>query len=167
MKKMWRKNDGVSPVIATILMVAITVVLAAVLYVMVIGFRPPINNASAGSWTDVRATSQTSGIAKFGAFTGNIEPISLRVFVMENGTDVGYISWGSNIDPSMVNWNNGPDGATVTYFDYDPSGGQVNAGDYIELSGLLSGTTYSFETYNVATTSILPMTGDNPLFSTP
>jgi archaeal type IV pilus assembly protein PilA len=32
------KKDAVSPVIATILMVAITVVLAAVLYVMVMGF---------------------------------------------------------------------------------------------------------------------------------
>lgn len=38
MKQIWKKNDAVSPVIATILMVAITVVLAAVLYVMVIGF---------------------------------------------------------------------------------------------------------------------------------
>jgi flagellin-like protein len=41
MKKTWaiRKDaEGVSPVIATILMVAITVVLAAVLYVMVLGF---------------------------------------------------------------------------------------------------------------------------------
>jgi len=39
MKKMWKKNNkAVSPVIATILMVAITVVLAAVLYVMVMGF---------------------------------------------------------------------------------------------------------------------------------
>jgi flagellin-like protein len=39
MKKIWaiRKDaEGVSPVIATILMVAITVVLAAVLYVMVL-----------------------------------------------------------------------------------------------------------------------------------
>ncbi|HPD09254.1 MAG TPA: type IV pilin, partial [Methanomassiliicoccales archaeon] len=36
---MWKKNTkAVSPVIATILMVAITVVLAAVLYVMVMGF---------------------------------------------------------------------------------------------------------------------------------
>lgn len=41
MKKVWafRKDaEAVSPVIATILMVAITVVLAAVLYVMVLGF---------------------------------------------------------------------------------------------------------------------------------
>ena len=41
MKKMWKMRkdkSAVSPVIATILMVAITVVLAAVLYVMVMGF---------------------------------------------------------------------------------------------------------------------------------
>jgi len=38
MQRIWKKNDGVSPVIATILMVAITVVLAAVLYVMVSGY---------------------------------------------------------------------------------------------------------------------------------
>jgi len=43
MKKIWKirkDKEGVSPVIATILMVAITVVLAAVLYVMVMGFGP-------------------------------------------------------------------------------------------------------------------------------
>jgi len=40
MKKIWairKSEEGVSPVIATILLVAITVVLAAVLYVMVLG----------------------------------------------------------------------------------------------------------------------------------
>jgi len=38
---MRKETDGVSPVIATILMVAITVVLAAVLYVMVLGIGGP------------------------------------------------------------------------------------------------------------------------------
>ncbi len=37
-------RDGVSPVIATILLVAITVVLAAVLYVMISGLVTPIGN---------------------------------------------------------------------------------------------------------------------------
>ena len=44
MKNIWKTRkdrDGVSPVIATILMVAITVVLAAVLYVMVMDFQTP------------------------------------------------------------------------------------------------------------------------------
>ncbi len=51
MKKMWKmkkSKEAVSPVIATILMVAITVVLAAVLYVMVMGFGSnPDNNPTA------------------------------------------------------------------------------------------------------------------------
>ncbi len=37
MKKIMKKEEGVSPVIATILMVAITVVLAATVYIMVAG----------------------------------------------------------------------------------------------------------------------------------
>ena len=57
MKKNWaiRKDaEAVSPVIATILMVAITVVLAAVLYVMVLGF------GSGGTSTPGRATDNHS-----------------------------------------------------------------------------------------------------------
>jgi flagellin-like protein len=45
MKKSWKNRSAVSPVIATILMVAITVVLAAVLYVMVIGFNQGTSSA--------------------------------------------------------------------------------------------------------------------------
>lgn len=48
MKKRWVTNadsSGVSPVIATILLVGITVVLAATLYVMVFGFGADTNNA--------------------------------------------------------------------------------------------------------------------------
>ncbi len=52
MKKMWKSSKGVSPIIATILMVAITVVLASVLYVLVSGYTggvgsPPISGALA------------------------------------------------------------------------------------------------------------------------
>ncbi len=43
MKKIWRNEEGVSPVIAVILMVGITVVLAAVLYVMVSGMMTSTN----------------------------------------------------------------------------------------------------------------------------
>ena len=47
LKKSMKNRSAVSPVIATILMVAITVVLAAVLYVMVMGFGDnPANNAT-------------------------------------------------------------------------------------------------------------------------
>jgi flagellin-like protein len=52
-KRHWRDRKGVSPVIATILMVAITVVLAAVLYVMVMGL---------GGDTAVTPTGQVTNV---------------------------------------------------------------------------------------------------------
>ncbi|MGB2825540.1 MAG: archaellin/type IV pilin N-terminal domain-containing protein, partial [Thermoplasmata archaeon] len=62
MKKTWaiRKDaEGVSPVIATILMVAITVVLAAVLYVMVLGFGGDTTTTPTSSLTK---SSVSSGV---------------------------------------------------------------------------------------------------------
>lgn len=46
-----RKNEAVSPVIATILLVGITVVLAATLYVMVFGFGTNTNNPPVADFT--------------------------------------------------------------------------------------------------------------------
>jgi archaeal type IV pilus assembly protein PilA len=70
MKKMWKiKKDksAVSPVIATILMVAITVVLAAVLYVMVMGFggsnggnAPAVTLAKTGNTVTIAINPQTA-----------------------------------------------------------------------------------------------------------
>ena len=63
MKKIWKKRknrEAVSPVIATILMVAITVVLAAVLYVMVMGFGTTGAQTPTGSFVGT-PTNQTTG----------------------------------------------------------------------------------------------------------
>ena len=49
MKEIYRKEKGVSPVIATILMVAITVVLAATVYIMVSNMGSVNTNHLAGS----------------------------------------------------------------------------------------------------------------------
>ena len=59
MKKVYkmRDEDAVSPVIATILMVAITVVLAAVLYVMVIGMGDVDDIASPLGLSDAGRTT--------------------------------------------------------------------------------------------------------------
>jgi flagellin-like protein len=67
MKRIWRNKEGVSPVIATILMVAITVVLAAVLYVMVSGYMTGGGGTPAsGSLTYLSGSSNpTEGNATF------------------------------------------------------------------------------------------------------
>jgi flagellin-like protein len=86
MKKIWKirkDSEAVSPVIATILMVAITVVLAAVLYVMVMGFGTGGNTAPTGSFTNVQKATSTAEKAFFGPFNKDVKPSDIKI-VLEN-----------------------------------------------------------------------------------
>ncbi len=99
MKAIIRKDeDAVSPVIATILMVAITVVLAAVLYVMVAGLITPTGNApkqigatitsSGGNWivtftsvpSGLTAATTTITMTTSAGVTGNVTGLALSSF---------------------------------------------------------------------------------------
>ena len=173
MKKIWKtrkEEEGVSPVIATILMVAITVVLAAVLYVMVVGLgggpppTPPV-----GTWIDVGAESSTQGILVFGSFSYDVKPIELKLIVKADGIDAGKITIPSNTgaSPQNLTWTDAPAGAYATYYDYSPDGGLINQGDKITLYGLSPGTSYSFEVYHNPTEGICSMTGQSDRFTTP
>ncbi|KYK30699.1 MAG: hypothetical protein AYK23_04430 [Candidatus Proteinoplasmatales archaeon SG8-5] len=169
MKRVWKKDDAVSPVIATILMVAITVVLAAVLYVMVIGFGGTGGSTPAGSWTSCAPTNQTAGQLTFGAFTADTQPLDIKIFVKVDGAAAGTMTIPSNTgaSPQDISWVGGPVGASATYFDYNPAGGQINSGDYITLTGLQPNTLYSFEVFHVPSDATVTMTGDGPSFNTP
>jgi flagellin-like protein len=171
MKRIWsvrKEKEGVSPVIATILMVAITVVLAAVLYVMVIQFggdRPDFPPTTA--WNDVGAQSTTEGKLVFGMFSYDVAPIEIRIHVKANGSDDGTITIPSSTAsaPQLLTWTGAANGESAIYYDYNPSGAKLNQGDYIELDGLLPGSTYSFELYHTVTEAIV--TGSATDFSTP
>ena len=172
MKNTWnirKNNDAVSPVIATILMVAITVVLAAVLYVMVIGFGGTETTAPAGQWNEAKATSQTEGELEFGTFTTSVPPISLEIIVKANGTAAGKITIPSNdgAAPQTMTWTwTGKTTEVAEYYDYSPGGATINSGDYITFTGLLPGTTYSFELFHVPSQSTVQMTGISGSFQT-
>jgi len=88
MKKIWtvrKDTEAVSPVIATILMVAITVVLAAVLYVMVLGFG---TDTSSTPSTTLSQSQITNGIKlTFGAVNADISWGDLS-FLLDDGTNV-------------------------------------------------------------------------------
>ena len=71
----WRKNKkrAVSPIIATILLVAITVVLAAVLYILISGLTKGPGNTPLGTAFNVgtpQNISTTTGTAPVGCTTG-------------------------------------------------------------------------------------------------
>jgi len=141
MKKIWtvrKDNEAVSPVIATILMVAITVVLAAVLYVMVLGFGTDTSSTPSTTLSD---TTITSGVKlTFGAVNEDIawEDIS---FLISDGTNSG--GW-SNLTAAMLSGGLGDTqvmqdvtigSLDVSFTIQDLSGnGKADQGDNIKLT---------------------------------
>jgi flagellin-like protein len=107
-KKEWRNRDGVSPVIATILMVAITVVLAAVLYVMVSGYMEGgATTPASGALTYViGSSSPVIGNATFNLALGNPESPQLSEVSMKVLDPVGNIvGWANGSNPAGGNFN--------------------------------------------------------------
>lgn len=153
MKKIWavrKDSEAVSPVIATILMVAITVVLAAVLYVMVLGFG---TDTSSTPTTTLSDTPITNGVkVTIGAVNEDIgwDQIS---FLLSDGTNSG--GWG-NLTVDMLDDGLGDTqtmqtltlgSLTVTFVIQDLSGnGKADQGDNIKLTAtsFLAATTYTF-----------------------
>lgn len=127
MKKAWiirRNEEAVSPVIATILMVAITVVLAAVLYVMVSGLiggtttaEPNVQFSAATSSANDTWTVTVAGVSEakeLGSFKA--------VLTKDAAQD-------SNLDPLA----HGSTSGNIHFSDLD-GGGKLSVGDYFTIT---------------------------------
>jgi flagellin-like protein len=121
MRKNWKDRKGVSPVIATILMVAITVVLAAVLYVMVMGFG--------GDNGGQAPTVSTSKNAANERIVISIDPATNITKFMIGGH--------SAFAPAGGNYSTGVNGLTFVDAGKD---GLVNTGDYFTYTSEVKGT---------------------------
>jgi len=141
MKKIWKirkDKSAVSPVIATILMVAITVVLAAVLYVMVMGFggststtAPTATLQKNGNQLTISISSQTNA-SKIGlAVTSGGSTNYYAIYTLAGTgatwtfakTNLGFVSTGDSITIT-------PTTATSVQLAYMPSntvGGTPNS----------------------------------------
>ena len=156
MKKIWaiRKDaEAVSPVIATILMVAITVVLAAVLYVMVLGFGGTSTQTPTSSLTKSTVTggdkftfapmskdtpwSDASILLTDGSATKTWTPLTTD---LDNGTTARFNTYtaAANLGTKWVN---------LTIVDL-AGNGYINQGDYITLT-VGTGTFSNTVTYTV------------------
>lgn len=146
MKKIWKirkQEEAVSPVIATILMVAITVVLAAVLYVMVMGgIGPPPDIQNSGSIEDVDIRSNTSVEIVFGTFGGSISPTDLRLILEDHTGDRITLSWPTPPESESYTMSSSDPAVTGLYRDFNPIANEINPGDSVILSGLASGENY-------------------------
>ena len=149
-----RKNkSAVSPVIGTILMVAITVVLAAVLYVMVAGLGP---GNTPQNVTMVLQGSNTAGNFSFSVSSitsANVDPAQLTYLVEANGITYYSGAAGLNAVTSGTTVN-------VSYAD-NLDVGHVSAGDTMRLTSaptnVLHGGTFKVFYSNAAiSTATIP-----------
>ena len=164
-RKVDAKREGVSPVIATILMVAITVVLAAVLYVMVIGFGGGTTQAPPGNISPTVMITNTSVKIPFGPFNPIPKPMDIGVILDNNGTliEMSFSSAPAGEDTFMVVTG----AANATYHDYNYQGNQINNGDYIIVEGLTPDTSYTILVYHAPSQSLCPVTGQTTFSTLP
>ena len=134
---MAKANDerGVSPVIATILMVAITVVLAAVLYAMVgVIIRPP-PELKPQVVLDNQGCTTTACSGRVATISVPTELEQFRVTVTANGAVA--------ISPTKLAANTDITGGGLTFRYTDIGGeGTMTGGDTFRLSGLAAGVSY-------------------------
>jgi archaeal type IV pilus assembly protein PilA len=123
MKKIWKNRSGVSPVIATILMVAITVVLAAVLYVMVMGFGTgPSSNPTVSLTKESTSTAHQEKVLVASISEAQAYANMKVSFVIGANVYTGQVASGSlTLTPTG--------GPTVSFVDV-AGDGKVSSGDY-------------------------------------
>ena len=130
-----RNEKAVSPVIATILMVAITVVLAAVLYVMVSGL---IGTGTTGAPTAEMITTPTvDGYELEVAAPSRQESLNAyKVSVLKDG-----VPWGTPEVVKQGDCGNGPVNEELNFTDLT-SDTKLTGGDFFTLENLEPGSTY-------------------------
>ena len=153
MKKTWlirKDSEAVSPVIATILMVAITVVLAAVLYVMVLGFGGTSTTTPAATYS--KATITYGQKITIVSLTKTDVPWDDVKIQLSDGTTIAQWSpaKANQLTTTAYNYSTSTLGTlTVACVLTDVSGnGYVSGTDYFTLkyqgaTGFLSTTTYT------------------------
>ena len=162
MLKIKSSRMGVSPVIATILMVAITVVLAAVLYVLIIGLSTGSGElAPLGSWQAPEKNSNTSISYVFGAFSSEVKVIDMKIILEQDGNQT-FIEFPGSLLSEMTAMSITGAGAgeiTAGYEDNSWATSNVNQGDKIHFYGLEPGGTYEIKVFHIPTGEMMSMTG--------
>lgn len=124
-------------------MVAITVVLAAVLYIMVIGLAPSGTSVPTGVWGTKTLVSNTAWNVEFGKVSGEPKPVDLEIILVRNLTTEGKYTFVDNTDGDLqYSPGSGTDICDMTYADLADNA-KVNTGDVLKLTNLLPGSDYT------------------------
>ena len=157
-----KDNSAVSPVIATILMVSVTVVLAAVLYVMILGMGAGTSEISPlGSWYSSEVTSNSTATFVFGTFGYEVRCMDMKLFLTDgvNETVIEFPGPLQNRSTSLSISGANSDTITVTYEDNNWELSNVNGGDKLFISGLKPDVVYTVKVFHKPTDDMITMAG--------
>jgi flagellin-like protein len=158
MKQIINKEDkAVSPIIATILLIAITVVLAATLYTVLGGFTKGLSSGNPTASISFVESSPNSYSLSVNSISGNVS-LSSVVLQVFNGTYSGSINLGTSPSTgnitglgatSSISTNN------VTYTINTGGSKYLSATTSVSLTSLKGSKTLNKEYGNVTITSII------------
>ncbi len=115
MERAWIRNDiAVSPVIATILMVAITVVLAAVLYVLVTNLIPPEPEPLGHVVMSKEPIGPDTWEFRVTSTSANEELSFYKVIILKNGTRVHTMDPLEEVSKGNYRFTDLDDGGRLT-----------------------------------------------------
>jgi hypothetical protein len=123
-------------------MVAITVVLAAVLYIMVMNFDPP-TRIPAGTWGPPELIDSTTVRVDYGLVDPVPKPMELKINLVRNGTTEGTYGYVSNEEGYLI-FVSGTDICDIEYLDLADNK-LVNRGDMIKMTNLAPSSHYALK----------------------
>ena len=147
MKQIINKEDkAVSPIIATILLIAITVVLAATLYTVLGGFTKGLSSGNATASATFTGTAPNYTLV-FTSVSGNVSMSSLTLEIY-NGSKVESVSL-AGASPISVGSGAAQDNYNITVS--GANGGFLSSTTTISISGYLGGQNVIHHNNNTVT----------------
>ena len=146
-------NEAVSPVIATVLLLAITVMLSSMVFVMMQGALTTTEKPPAQATVSVRGLSNGFHVIRITTMDQTLDPAKIQYTLSPDDINDGDSIRGLVSDPGVY----GLIGANVSFHDRD-AGYSVSQGDYFVIDSTTIGSdsgTWRFQILDLATNSVM------------
>lgn len=129
------------------------------------GIESETETTPVGVWQSVDPIDSDSVKLTFGGFSSDVIPKDIEIIISDYSTTITLSISGDLNEPTTTMAVSGGSGISAVYSDLNYEGNTVNAGDFITIDGLDSGTAYSVLMFHVPTSATI-MGGDE-YFTTP
>ena len=130
-----RNDEGVSPVIATVLLIAITVMLSSMVFVLMQGALTSVEKAPPQASVSVRALDNGFHVVRITSLDQSIDPARLE-FTLQPGNLSSAFTLGGHVADADVY---GVIGSNLSFHDRD-AGYSVTQGDYFVIDSATVGS---------------------------